>query len=199
MREEIKRLLKDIIVCIFFCLVIGVVVSVALHMDVWSSQKAFLYRLLAMTGFCSIALVVGCVVLYTKKKSFFGLDLSSSVLCVGISALFMALFFSLGPMTIERSYTIFSLADMSETPYMVYSAEEIKERFINRYINEANESQKRIDEQVYIGNMEQVDSGYRITDKGERLIKMMRFVEMIFPVPDESSIYPSRIGQSEES
>lgn len=55
----------------------------------------------------------------------------------------------------------------------------------------ANESQKRLDEQVYIGNVEKTGSGYRITEKGERLISIFRFVEMIFPVPDENSNYPN--------
>ena len=68
---------------------------------------------------------------------------------------------------------------------------EIKQQFIAGYIEETQESQKRIEEQVYIGNMEETDGGYSITEKGVRLIKLMRYVEMIFPVPDKNSIYPN--------
>ena len=126
-----------------------------------------------------------------KRGSFFGMSLSAAVMCVGISTLFMAVFLSLGPMPIERSYTIYSLAEMADSEKEVYSAEEMKNQFINGFIEEANESQKRIDEQVYIGNLEEVSSGeYRITDKGARLIKLMRLVESMFPVPDETCIYP---------
>ena len=113
------------------------------------------------------------------------------VMCVGLSTLAMALFLALGPMPIERSYTIYSLAEMADSEKDVYSAGEIKTQFIEGFIEEANESQKRIDEQVYIGNLEQTDEGYRITAKGQRLIKLMRLVESIFPVPDKTCIYPN--------
>lgn len=94
-------------------------------------------------------------------------------------------------MTIERSYTVYSLADMTDHPDTVYSAEDIKAQFIEGYIEEANGSQKRIDEQVSIGNLEEVPGGYRITEKGKNLVELFRFLESIFPVPDESSIYPN--------
>ena len=51
-------------------------------------------------------------------------------MCNSLTTLFMALFLSLGPMTIERSYTIYSLADLTDNASKVYSAEEIKQQFI---------------------------------------------------------------------
>lgn len=103
----------------------------------------------------------------------------------------MALFLSLGPMTIERSYTIYSLAEMRDSSQEVYSAQEMKGRFIDGFIEGANENQKRIDEQVSVGNLEPVDGGYKITSKGKRLIDMMRLVEAVFPAPDKTCIYPN--------
>ncbi len=48
---------------------------------------------------------------------------------------------------------------------------------------------------LYLGSPEQrkeeVDNGYDISTKGEQLVKLFRFVELLFPVPDESSIYPN--------
>lgn len=115
----------------------------------------------------------------------------SRVLCIGLATLLMALFLSLGPMTIERSYTIYSLAEMRDSSQEVYSAQEMKGRFIDGFIEGANENQKRIDEQVSVGNLEPVDGGYKITSKGKRLIDMMRLVEAVFPVPDKTCIYPN--------
>lgn len=147
--------------------------------------------MIAIAVLCCVVFLLISVFIFRKKGSVWGISFSSSVLCIGLSTVFMCLFFSLGPMTIERSYTVYSLADMTDHPDTVYSAEDIKAQFIEGYIEEANGSQKRIDEQVSIGNLEEVPGGYRITEKGKNLVELFRFLESIFPVPDESSIYPN--------
>lgn len=191
MKTELIKLMRLIVICACLCLSMGIMVAMLLRTSLWIEQKAYLYRLLLLTFLCCMVIFALTIFAFSKRDEIFGVSFSVMTLSIIASALFMSLFFALGPMTIERSYTIFSLADMAETSDTVYSAEEIKERFITDYIEGANESQKRIDEQVFIGNMEQVDGGYRITDKGEKLIKLMRFIELIFPVPDENSIYPN--------
>ncbi len=70
----------------------------------------------------------------------------------------------------------------------------IRDQFVTGYVD-SGATQKRIDEQVAIVNLAQIDDGYQITKKGENLISILRLVEQIFPVPDESSIYPGEIGE----
>lgn len=191
MKQELIKLLKLAILFIILSVSIAVVTAVLLRLSFWAEQKAFLYRLIAIALLCCVAFLIIGVFLFRKKETILGLSFSSSVLCIGLSTVFMCLFFSLGPMVIERSYTVYSLADMADHFDTVYSAEEIKTQFIEGYIEGANESQKRIDEQVYIGNLEEVPGGYRITEKGISLVKIFRYIEAIFPVPDENSIYPN--------
>lgn len=191
MKTEIIRLLKSAVLCIVFCVFTASVVAILLRTPFLSEQKAFLFRLLLMTAVSCVVLLLAGVALFLKKEDRWGTTFSTWVLCVGLSTMVMALFFSLGPMTIERSYTIYSLADMTDHAGRVYTAEDIKTQFIEGYIEEAQESQKRIDEQVAIGNMEETDGGYRITEKGKRLVGIFRLVEKVFPVPDENSIYPN--------
>lgn len=192
MKTEIIRLLKSAAICILVCVFIAVAVAILLRMSFLDGQKAFLFRLLLMTAICCVALLIVSVILFLKKEAIWGLSFSTCVLCIGLSTVVMALFFTLGPMTIERSYTIYTLADMADHAETVYTAEEIKEKFVSGYLDEAKESQKRIDEQVYIGNMEETQGGYQITEKGKRLVGVFRAVEAIFPVPDKNSIYPNR-------
>lgn len=192
MKSELTKLLKEVVVCISMCIFIAVSESLLLRTPLLAGQKAYLYRLLTFDAIACVVLLVVLVPVSVKRGDLFGLGMSSVVMCVGLSTLLMALFFSLGPMPIERSYTIYSLAEMTDSDKEVYSAEEIKKQFIEGFVEEANESQKRIDEQVYIGNLEKTDNGgYGITPKGKRLIKLMRLVESIFPVPDETCIYPN--------
>ena len=191
MKEECLMLLRAVAVCIVLCVAIAAVVALLLRTPLLAGQKAYLYRLLAYDAIACVVLLAVLVPVTVKRGSLFGLELSSVVMCVGLSTLAMAVFLSLGPMPIERSYTIYSLAEMTDSDKDVYTYEEIKDQFIEGFIEEAGESQKHIDEQVYIGNLEETDGGYRITAKGQRLIKLMRMVEAIFPVPDRTCIYPS--------
>ncbi len=191
MKSELMRLLKLAGLCVLFCAFIASAVMIFLRTSFLSEWRAYLYRLLALDIICCVILLIVCVSIVVKWKMVFGLELSSLVMCIGFSTVFMALFFSLGPMPIERSYTIYSLADMVDRGAPICSAEQIRNRFVDGYIDGAAESQKRIDEQVSIGNLEQTDGGYRITEKGERLIKLFRLIERAFPVPDKNSIYPN--------
>ena len=190
-KMEWIKLLKAALLCVVLCVLIAVAVAFLLRTSLLAGQKAFLYRLLMLDAIACVVLLAITVPVVVKRGNLFGLELSSVVMCVGLSTLLMAVFLSLGPMPIERSYTIFSLADMAEKPETALTTEEMKEQFINGFIEEAGETQKRIDEQVYIGNLEETDGGYRITAKGQRLIKLMRLVESVFPVPDETCIYPN--------
>ena len=111
---------------------------------------------------------------------------------LAISALFTALFFSIGIVTIDRAYTVYYLSYMTDNAENSYSKQELQQQFIDGYLVKADETQKRISEQLSIGNIEQINSSgkYRITEKGKRLIKFFRTLEFIFPCPDKNSIYP---------
>ena len=191
MKDELLALLRSAGLCCVFCIIIAAVVAILLRTPLLAGQKAYLYRLLVLDAIACVVLLAVLVPVTVKRGELFGLHLSSVVMCVGLSTLLMALFLALGPMPIERSYTIFSLADMAEEPETVLTTEEMKAQFINGFVEGAGETQKRIDEQVYIGNLEETDGGYQITAKGQRLIKLMRLVESAFPVPDETCIYPN--------
>lgn len=63
-------------------------------------------------------------------------------------------------MSLDRSYTIYTLAEMADNPERVYSMEEIENSFINVYIKEMQNTERRIAKQV------EAEGGYRISDKG---------------------------------
>lgn len=191
MKVELKKLLGAVLLCICFCLVIAAGVALLLRTPLLAGMRAYLFRLFILEGVCCVLLLAAAVILGAKGKTVFGQGMSSAVICIAFSAAFMALFFSLGPMTIERSYTVYTLADLTDHADKTYTSEEIKDNFIEGFIEGFNESQRRIDEQVSVGNVEEVEGGYRITKKGEGLIRLYRFIEKIYPVPLEHSIYPN--------
>jgi hypothetical protein len=66
----------------------------------------------------------------------------------------------------------------------------IEQNFIEKFIQRNEATKRRIEEQESIGNIEQVAGGYSITDKGKRLIEIMRFVESLYPADEKRTIYP---------
>lgn len=190
MKREIVKLFKAALMFLGLNACIAVGVALLLRTPLFAAQKAFLYRLLALDMLCCFVLLLVFACWHWRKPLLFGFSFSENVMQTGLAALFMALFLSLGPMTIERSYTIYLLADMTEYGGE-YAADDIKTQFIKGYIEGKQEYQKRIDEQVAIGNLAETDGGYQITEKGKRLVRLFRLVESFFPVPDKSSIYPN--------
>lgn len=171
-----KNILKQLALCASCGIIDLVLFGLLLRMSLFKDITIYYYRILYLVmviTVISLALFIfhQCAMYYYRDS-------------------FMCLFFSIDPMVIERSYTIFSLADMTDHADTVYSAEDIKTQFIEGYIEGDNESQKRIDEQVSIGNVAKVSGGYQIK-KGKSLVEFFRFIEVIFPVPDKNSIYPN--------
>ena len=191
MKVELKKMMWAVLLCICFCLVTGAGVALLLRTPLLAGMRAYLFRLLILEGICCVLLLAAAVMLGVKGKTMFGQGFSSLVICICFSAAFVAFFFSLGPLTAERSYTIYTLADLTDHADKTYTSEEIENNFIEGFIKGFHESQRRIEEQVSVGNVEETESGYRITKKGERLIQLLRFVEKIYPVPIEHSIYPN--------
>jgi hypothetical protein len=153
----------------------------------------YYYRMLCyvfITGtFIFVILVVFYIIFSRKKKSIlFKPDLF--IPGVIIFLLFAAFFVTAGPMPMDRSYSIFVIADMYENPDKVYTAQEIEQTFMEKYILKNEATRRRIEEQKSIGNIEEIDGGYRISEKGKRLIKMMRFVESMYPVDEKRTLYP---------
>jgi predicted transcriptional regulator len=128
------------------------------------------------------------------KMIFLVLQPTGIISGVIISFLFSALFITMGPMPIDRSYSIFIIADMYENPDKVFSQEEIERVFKEKYIQKNEATKRRIEEQKSIGNIEQVMGGYSITKKGRRLIEIMRFVELLYPVDEKRTLYPEWQG-----
>ena len=168
--------------------------SVLLHIDIWGTCEIYLYKCFMYAGIVSVILLV--LLLLAKKweeklKCFdfsYACILSSVIICL----LGQGFFASTVIMPMDRSYTIFTLADMADNSDRVYSLEEIENGFINVYIKAMKSTERRISEQVGIGNLAEVDGGYQITEKGQQLIEMYRLLDKIYPVDSKTSIYPNQ-------
>lgn len=103
------------------------------------------------------------------------------------------IFFTHVPVTADRSVTIFLLGymnDHSDDDTSV-TKDQLESHFINTYINKYEAINRRMNEQVITGTVEQTqDGGYRLTQKGKLLVKFNQWIgryyglDMKFIKPD---------------
>jgi hypothetical protein len=154
----------------------------------------FYYRCLYYTFILSavlLAVLFGVKLLAERNGRTFHMLAADVILSSAvISTLFTALFVTAGLMPMDRSYSIYSVVDMYEHPEMVYSEDDVQAAFINGYIIRNQAAKRRLEEQVSIGNIEETDGGYRIGEKGARLIDLFRLIEKFYPTDEKRTLYP---------
>lgn len=196
-KENMKNrysILKAFLTYAVSLIVAMLLLAVFMRLDLFSNIVIYYYRTM-LNGVVVTIIVTLLLILISKNakiKNLEFIDLSpqtiaSATLSVGLA---LILFITIAPMVIDRSYTVFTLADMTENDTKTFTAQEIENRFIDIYIKGYSSTLKRIKEQLSIGNIEEKEDGYIITEKGKRLVSTFRFVESIYPVEDKRIIYP---------
>lgn len=187
-KKEIIELLFNMVIY-FISLLIGMVLLALLsRVDIFRALEIYYYKMIANSILTIIILGIGLFVI--KKIWNDKIKLNTIFSCVLLVGMALVLFITIGPLVIDRSYTIFSLADMAENQDTIFTKEEIEDRFSDIYIYQYDSIEKRIEEQLATGNIGKVAEGYKITEKGKKLIETFRLVEKIYPVEDERIIYP---------
>lgn len=73
----------------------------------------------------------------------------------------------------------------------VFSEDDIRETFINTYIDDFEAFNKRFNEQIVSGNIyfDEINGGYKLTSSGKTVVKLFRIVAKVFDT-DERLVYP---------
>lgn len=158
------------------------------HTSLFKSTNVFFYRGV-------ILLLVSCAIIallqYLFKRSvpntlFSHRDL---ILSVVIIFSFNIVFFTHLPVTANRSVSVFMLGCMNNNPNNIMTDKEMSNLFLDKYLYEYGEINRRFNEQVVSGNIIQSGNGYKITKQGQFLMKMYRFIANIFAV-DKKLVSP---------
>lgn len=85
--------------------------------------------------------------------------------------------------SLDRSLSVFVLSYLEQEDRS-YSEEELNEVFQDVFIEKYGMLDRRFWEQLESGNIEQEDSGYKLTNRGEELVKIFKAVGKIYKVDD---------------
>lgn len=104
---------------------------------------------------------------------------------IKIISLFFSIFFHLVivfyfPLTIDRSVSYHLLTELNNQNEKFEVSFEDMRNIISNYTNDQNFLEKRLDEQLQLGNISNNPKGYFISNRGKNLISTIRFISNIY-------------------
>lgn len=177
-----KELMKHFLVWILIFLSVYIVGSICFvglfHTPVMDHMKVLMYRgivLLIVSG-----ILVAILLLLIRKCLYQRIEGKDIFIMVLMFCCVNMVLFTLIPVTVERSVSVFMLSYMSDHKEEAFTEEEIEKVFIQSYVEEFGAFEKRFFEQEITGTISEDKGNYYITKKGEKLVELFRFVGKIF-------------------
>jgi len=183
-----KKILKLIGVYILIYLVFSLMFVGLFHTGILGGMDVLMYRglvFIIITGILS-----GCAMAAVKKFWDF-VTVRDIIMMFVIFCCVNTVLFTMIPVTVERSVSVFMLSYMEENDDQNFTQEDIGEVFTTKYVNEYGAFEKRFNEQLVTGSI--VDNGdgtYSITDRGRFIVSMFRTVAEWFDT-DRRLVYPN--------
>ena len=88
-------------------------------------------------------------------------------------------FFTLGPVTVDRSISVFMLSRFERADHPL-TVGDIAGDFTRIYVGEWDQMSRRFDEQVASGNLEKSGDGYRLTPRGRAFMNTARWMARLY-------------------
>jgi hypothetical protein len=175
------RLLAVLAVFYGLAVVIGFALFIAAtQVGLFGGVPILFYRGLAVLGAIAPALVL-VLALILRLPWTSGMLAGRDAIIGAVVAISLNLtFFVLGPVTVDRSMSVFVLSRLAEAPAPL-SADDLKEAFTVRYLREWDQISRRLKEQMASGNVDQTPEGtYRLTPQGRTFMTTARAMSRLF-------------------
>lgn len=158
-----------------------------MHFRLFGGITVLMYRGIAVLLLCCIIMAAALILL----KRFAKLKVDAKDIFIFILSFLCAnmVFFTLVPVTVERSVSVFMLSYMDSREQeaaqnpdasAVCTKEEIEEVFWDKYVQEFGAFEKRFDEQIVTGTIEKTGDGYVLTGRGHFMVDFFRFLGDVF-------------------
>jgi hypothetical protein len=84
------------------------------------------------------------------------------------------------PVTIDRSISVFMLAQMAAQPDRAFTPSELRTLFVDVYVGRYGQIERRLEEQDVSRNVAQTANGFRITPQGLAFVRFARLLSIVF-------------------
>lgn len=158
------------------------------HTDLLKNMEVLMYRGVA---FIVITGVIAAIVMGIVRKLWGFVTVRDVIMMFVIFCCVNMVFLTLVPVTVERSVSVFMLSYMDENSDQTFTQDSVGEVFTSKYVEDYGAFEKRFDEQVVTGTIEQnPDGSYSITERGRFIVKMFRTIAEWFDT-DRRLVYPN--------
>ena len=158
-----------------------------MHFRVFGGITVLMYRGIAVM--LLVCALMTAVLIVLKKAAKWKLDAKDIFIFVFAFLCANMVFFTLVPVTVERSVSVFMLSymdsreqeaadDSSKTA--VCTKSEIEDVFWSKYVQEFGAFEKRFDEQIVTGSIEESGDGYILTERGHFFVDVFRLLGEVF-------------------
>ena len=185
--EKLKYILKMVGIYLGIYLVCTVLFVLLFHTGFLGGIDVLMYRGLV---FIVILGIVAVLMMWGVRKLWKRVDVRDIIMMFLLFCCVNTVLFTLIPVTVERSVSVFMLSYMEENDDRAFTKDEIEEVFTEKYVKEYGAFEKRFAEQITTGSI--VDNGdgtYSITGRGKRLVGMFRTVAEWFDT-ERNIVYP---------
>jgi hypothetical protein len=172
---------------------VGLLTLVALFQaGLFSGLSVLFYRGLVLNALTAGLVLVGVLWWVARTPGWTIRDAMSAaavVFCVNLNVL------TLGPVTIDRSISVFILGTMAQNPVKGLAAADVDQVFRDVYLTDFNQIERRMQEQAATGTVQRrADGTYVITPQGERFVATARRIASLFGI-DPRIVVPRRLVQ----
>ena len=158
------------------------------HTGLLKDMEVLMYR---GTAFILITGVIAGVIMGIIRKFWGFITIRDIIMMFVIFCCVNMVFLTLVPVTVERSVSVFMLSYMEENSDQTFTEESVGEVFTSKYVEDYGAFEKRFDEQVVTGTIEQNPDGtYSITERGKFIVKAFRTIAEWFDT-DKRLVYPN--------
>lgn len=167
-----------ILIMIMSCLVSFFLFIILLHTPLFSNMQVYMYRGIILL---IISAIFNIILLILMKNMILPNLNTKDIICITIVFLSASMmFFTLVPVTVERSVSVHMLFSIEENNGM--TKQDIQDNFINNYVIENDAFQKRIIEQEATGSIkiDKVSNKYKLTKRGQFITSLFRLIGKLF-------------------
>lgn len=180
-KSETKNILYFVLILIITTLLSTALHMILLHTGLFKNIDVLFYRGIVLL---ILVLIIIVLALYLIKDRYLKISIKD-IICIAIVILsFNLTFFTLVPVTIDRSITVFTLGKYNEAYDNSLSKEEMEKIFIDEYVFDRGAFDKRFKEQVTTGSIKKDENSdkYILTNRGKNLIKIFEIIGKMYNV-----------------
>lgn len=190
MKKKVCNALKLIGVYSLVYIVCSVIFVVLFHTSFLRKMTVLMYKGVAFIILTGVFAAILMIIIWKIFKCDFIETKDIILMFCGFCCVNMVLF-TLIPVTVERSVSVFMLSYMEENENMTYTEDSVADIFVKKYVNDYGAFEKRFNEQLVSGNIKINEDGtYSITDSGKEIVKMFRIISKWFNT-DQRLVYPN--------